>query len=93
MSASIPESTCASNSEGRITVLIVDDSSANQLALKRLVRTIGKKIFGKPPAVVCVADGAQAVESVQTGKYVLILMDIHMPVMDGVQATREIRKR
>mmetsp|Transcript_11491 Transcript_11491/g.20800 ORF Transcript_11491/g.20800 Transcript_11491/m.20800 type:complete len:227 (-) Transcript_11491:375-1055(-) len=76
-----------------IWVLIADDSSAVQLALKRLVRTIGKTILGTSPNVQCVLDGAQAVKSVTQRKYSLVLMDLHMPVMGGVQATKEIRKR
>lgn len=78
---------------GAVAVLVVDDSSANQLALKRLVRTIGKQLLGVSPRVVCVDDGAQAVQAAQQNHFALVLMDIHMPVMGGVQATEEIRKR
>jgi len=42
---------------------------------------------------VMVGDGAAAVEAWEGGHWDLILMDVQMPVMDGVTAVREIRKK
>ncbi|MEO8154755.1 MAG: ATP-binding protein, partial [Rhizobacter sp.] len=66
------------------SVLLVDDDPVNQevtLALLHRLRL----------AVDVVSDGAQAVERVRHHDYALVLMDVQMPVMDGLVATRAIR--
>ncbi|GGH61011.1 hypothetical protein GCM10008014_36040 [Paenibacillus silvae] len=69
-----------------IRILIAEDQSVNSHLLEEMLRKFGG---------VCdiVANGAQAVESLAKRSYDLIFMDIQMPVMDGIEATCEIRKK
>ena len=71
---------------GGLRVLMADDAPAN----RELVRII---LAGWEVALDAVTDGAEAVQAVQRAAdpYDLILMDVHMPVMDGMAATRAIR--
>ncbi len=66
-------------------VLMADDAAANRELVSAILRNLGLEVEA-------VADGAEAVHAVHSGAYDLVLMDVHMPVMDGLQATREIRR-
>lgn len=68
-----------------LNVLCVEDNLINQRVVKRLI--------GKRVAALYFADnGREALEALNTVPVDVVLMDIHMPVMDGIETTLEIRK-
>ena len=69
---------------GSVQVLLVDDHPMN----RDLGATV-LKLLGCEVSLAC--DGAEAVALAASGAFDAILMDIHMPVMDGVKAARAIR--
>jgi signal transduction histidine kinase/ActR/RegA family two-component response regulator len=67
-----------------LRLLAAEDNPTNQQVLAAVMESLGIDID-------IVADGRQAVDAWKVGGYDLILMDIQMPVMDGIAAAREIR--
>ncbi len=67
-----------------LKILMADDAAPNRELVTAILGGLGL-------ALDTVSDGAQAVEAAAAGRYDLILMDVHMPVMDGLDATRTIR--
>lgn len=67
-------------------ILVVEDNEANRILAIRLLEKLGY-------SAVAVRDGREAVDATADGVYPLVLMDCHMPGMDGFEATRAIRAR
>jgi signal transduction histidine kinase/CheY-like chemotaxis protein len=67
-----------------VNILVVDDSIDNQVLLSIFLSAAGAK-------VTCADNGEQGVEKALSGNFDIILMDISMPVLDGLQATQRLR--
>lgn len=65
--------------------LLVEDSEVNQFIAKKMLTNIGFKVE-------IAHNGREAVELHKTGNFDIIFMDLHMPIMDGFEATKIIRK-
>ena len=68
-----------------LNVLCVEDNPINRKVVKRL---IGKRVS----QLYFAENGREALDVLNTVPVDVVLMDIHMPIMDGIEATLEIRK-
>jgi two-component system, sensor histidine kinase and response regulator len=71
---------------GALNILVADDNRINQKVASRLLEKRGHK-------VTLAANGDEVISLLETRTFDLILMDVQMPVMSGVDATIEIRRR
>ena len=67
-----------------VSILVVDDNPINQTVARAVLEAAGAEIE-------TASDGSEALERLRKGAFDLVLMDVHMPVMDGVEAVSRIR--
>ncbi len=69
-----------------LRVLLAEDDTTNRNLIAEMLRRMGASVN-------TVSDGAAAVEEVARDKYDIVLLDLNMPVMDGLEAVKVIRER
>jgi signal transduction histidine kinase/CheY-like chemotaxis protein len=80
-----PPASVDEDDEQTVSVLVAEDDLVNQMVVEEMLKLLGCEVD-------VVGDGAAACRAVAEGHYDLVFMDCHMPVMDGYEAARRIRR-
>jgi len=74
------------NTETGKAILVADDSHSNRLILSEYLASAGHEVS-------LAKDGQEALDAIQDGNFDLVLMDISMPVLDGLEVSRRLKAR
>jgi signal transduction histidine kinase/ActR/RegA family two-component response regulator len=85
-SVTVPKPVNGTGHRGTVRVLMADDNAVNRKLVSRLLEKRGY-------SVVTVKDGVEALAALEKDTFDVVLMDVHMPLMGGFEATAAIRKR
>jgi signal transduction histidine kinase/ligand-binding sensor protein len=72
--------------KNRLNILLVEDKKVNQLVVSLILKDLGHKVM-------TANNGQEAIDHFNPGNFDLILMDIQMPVMDGITATALLKQK
>jgi CheY-like chemotaxis protein len=74
------------HTNGKLRILFADDKQVNRKVISLILTSMGHE-------VTLASNGQQALQAFKPGKFDLILMDIQMPVMDGITATQKLKQK
>ena len=83
--AAVPATKPAENPGAKIRVLLVEDNEINQMVAEGMLKVLGC-------STTIAINGREAVDKFRNQKFDVVVMDCQMPVMDGFEAAREIRR-
>ena len=86
VSSSTLHSPRPSSASSAVQILVVEDAPTNQLLMMQILKQMGYQADA-------VSNGQQALDRLATKPYDLVLMDCQMPILDGYEATRQLRRQ
>jgi len=69
-----------------VRILVVEDDKLSQKVTHLMLKRLGYEAY-------VVSNGIEAIEAIERETFFLVLMNVRMPLMDGMEATRQIRRR